>query len=292
MADDKKDNGFNPFKWAIEHPEWLLIGWYALKGAISGHVDDDAPDEAKRMAKGAGASVGGKNRPEDEAAYRRVKNKIGTDVNRITLMETLDGIVNGVFDLGHKVEWRRTQGEDSFEHWRMQIAQAAKDNLDDAVLYLTRLAETGFHIFKEECKKRGETPLSIKGNKRAETHAWRATCKAMREKMRSDAVPLPKGIKPYGVHLKEAVLKTGPKVVKEQIPAGWNKAKDWWISDEFIAKRKAAQERVVNSSKSTIKQAKETATKIDTKVTDHVDKMETMKRERGTIKRFLIRAFL
>jgi hypothetical protein len=273
MADDKNDKGFNPIKWFIENPEWLLIGWYAVKGAVSGHVDDDAPDTAKSAAKAAGASTGGKHRPEDEAAWRRVKNKIGTDVNHVLLADTLDKLVSGVFDQEHKSKWRRDQGEDSFGEWRTQIAQAAKDDLDDAVLYLTRLAEKSFYIFEEECIERKETPLSIKGNETAETYAWRATCKRMRKQMQSDAVPLPKGIKPYGVRLKEAVSKTGPEAIKQKIPAGWKKTKDWWKCDEFTAKRKAANDRIINSAKDTIHQTRETAAA-------HADWMEQQAIER------------
>ena len=287
MADEKNDKGFNPIKWFIENPEWLLIGWYAMKGAVNGHVDDDAPDTAKSAAKAAGASTGGKHRPEDEAAWRRVKNKIGNEVNHTQLVDTLDRLVSGIFDQEHKKKWRRDQGEDFFEEWRTQIAQAAKDDLDDTVLYLTRLAENSFCIFEEECKKRDETPLSIEGNKRAETYAWRATCKRMRKKMQADAVPLPKGIKPYGVRLKEAISKTGPQAVKEQIPAGWKKTKDWWQSDEFTTKRKSASERIGNSAKSTVSQTKKTAAAHAEWMEQHAIERKQQDNALGPFDRFL-----
>lgn len=234
MADERKGAVQAALDWITNHWGEVFTLWHVAGG-------NKAPDSAPAWVKAAEVvAVGGKGRPEDEATWLRLKQLLGTmadgtkrqDAKGLVLY--LQSMVTEVFDLNHDEEWKRRQGQQAFEEWRVVLTQMFNDDRRAAVEYITGVAvETSLTyvgMLRAKAGKAGK-PVSALANRQKQA-CWKATCVVMKDKLRNDGIPMASGIKPYRVRLRDLIDKLGPTAndvwdkVKTEYPGWRDYAKD------------------------------------------------------------------
>ena len=249
---DKDDKGLlsGIVEKILSDPEWLIIGYYAFNAMRTGVVSNDAPDKAKGIAKGLGASTGGKGDPTDEAYYLHYTSKIASGQckkKRDELRFILRSGIGTVFRLSHKSEREQLRGQADFEDWRQVLVRLGQIDPDFVVRYLTELAESFHSKFGESIEWVEETSSPIPEGLTVEEKnaiqntlhlkAWQRACDQVATEMHNDSIKVPLfDLEPTAQKLWRQLREKGPILSHARAETS-RFLKPWWKLSRIMGRR-------------------------------------------------------